>query len=130
MGTHFSDFKFHNIVFPQLGFGKNDFGVDYGRFNVTGKYSDLYKFRTSPLTNVEFTGPYGHSGSLEDLEEVIKGHFDPLSLYDTKNLDEIKRKDLFLRIQNTYGQPTPSYLDKVEIEKLIEFSKTLSFEKQ
>lgn len=34
-GPHFSDFKFYTVPFPQLGFGKNGFGVDYGRYNAT-----------------------------------------------------------------------------------------------
>ena len=45
-GPHFSDFDFHTILFPHAGFGKNGFGVDYGRFNVTFNAHDLHKFRT------------------------------------------------------------------------------------
>jgi len=56
-GPHFSDFKFYTIAFPQLGFGKNGFGIDYGRYNVTFDPKDLYKFRTPPLYNVEKTAP-------------------------------------------------------------------------
>src|SRR5207244_2802381 len=29
-GPYFSDFKFHVVAFPQLGFGANGFGIDYG----------------------------------------------------------------------------------------------------
>ena len=43
-GPLFSDLDFHSVIFPQTGFGKNGFGVDYGRFNVTNKVDDLYKF--------------------------------------------------------------------------------------
>ena len=81
-GTHLSDFKFHNIIFPQLGFGRNGFGVDYGRYNITFDPKDLYKFRTPPLTNVEKTAPYGHDGSVNTMEESIIAHFDPLRLFD------------------------------------------------
>ena len=56
-GPHFSDFKFHSIIFPQLGFGKNGFGVDYGRYNITFNPDDIYRFRTPPLFNVEKTKP-------------------------------------------------------------------------
>ena len=79
-GPYFSDLKFHVVPFPQLGFGKNGFGVDYGRFNVTFDPKDLYKFRTPPLFNVEKTAPYGHSGSVATIQEAIAAHFDPLRL--------------------------------------------------
>ena len=40
-GPYFSDFDFHSVPFPQLGFGANGFGVDYGRYNVTFNTNDL-----------------------------------------------------------------------------------------
>ena len=40
-GPYFSDLRFHAVPLPQLGFGKNGFGVDYGRFNVTFDPGDL-----------------------------------------------------------------------------------------
>jgi cytochrome c peroxidase len=73
-GAYLTDFGFHAIPMPQIGFGKNGFGVDYGRFNVTHDPKDLYKFRTPPLINVEKTAPYGHSGSVATLHEAIKFH--------------------------------------------------------
>lgn len=75
-GPYFSDFKFHVIPFPELGFGKNGFGVDYGHFNVTFDPRDMYAFRTPPLFNVAKTAPYGHSGSLETMQEAIVAHFE------------------------------------------------------
>ena len=39
---------------------------------------DPYKFRTTPLFNVEKTAPYGHSGSVATIEDAIAAHFDPL----------------------------------------------------
>ena len=67
-GAYFTDFQYHTIAFPQLGSGRNGFGIDYGRFNVTYNPADLYKFRTPPLFNVTNTPPYGHSGSVNSLE--------------------------------------------------------------
>ena len=69
-GPYFSDFKFHVVAFPHLGFGVNGFGVDYGRFNATFDPVDRYKFRTPPLYNVVKTGPYGHSGSVATVEDA------------------------------------------------------------
>lgn len=126
-GPHFTDFKFHNIVLPQLGFGKNGFGIDYGRFNVSRDYNDLYKFRTPPLANVSKTAPYGHSGSLKTLDSVIISHFDPLRYFDTQELDSVRRRELFVRIQSTMGQSTPTFLDDQEVNNLVDFLNTLSF---
>jgi len=65
-GATFSDEDFHDVAVPQIGPGE---GVlpnlldDFGRMNVTGNPADIYRFRTSPLRNVELTGPYGHDGA-------------------------------------------------------------------
>ena len=59
-GPYFSDLKFHAVPFPQIGFGKNGFGVDYGRFNVTFDPEDLYKFRTPPLIKAQLVNRMRH----------------------------------------------------------------------
>ena len=79
-GPYFSDFKFHVVAFPHLGFGVNGFGVDYGRFNATFDPVDRYKFRTPPLYNVVKTGPYGHSGSVATVEDAVIAHLTLLGL--------------------------------------------------
>lgn len=126
-GPHFSDFQYHNIIVPQAGFGKNGFGIDYGRFNVTHMPGDLYKFRTPPLANVTRTGPYSHSGSLVELSDVIIAHFDPLRLFDTMNLDPIRRRELFARIRSLESDPIPAFLTDEDVEALVSFLGTLSF---
>ena len=127
-GTLFSDLEFHSIPFPQVGFGKNGFGVDYGRFNVTYDPDDLYKFRTPPLINVEYTFPYSHSGSVYDLKEAISYHFDPLKNLDLKNISELERVEMYKRLkvsgQNINQIP---YLDDEELDQLVEFLKSLSY---
>jgi len=97
-GPHFSDFKFHAVPFPQLGQGRNGFGVDYGRFNITHDPSDLYRFRTPPLWDVANTGPYGHSGSVVSLEDAVRAHFDPLALVDLNEMDQLERHELYKRM--------------------------------
>ena len=129
-GTLFSDLDFHSIPFPQVGFGKNGFGVDYGRFNVTYDPDDLYKFRTPPLINVEFTKPYSHSGSVFELKEAIRYHFDPLKNLDLKNISDLERVEIYKKLkvsgQNINQIP---YLDEDELDQLVEFLKALSFKK-
>lgn len=126
-GPHFSDFNFYTVPFPQLGFGKNGFGMDYGRYNVTFNPKDLYKFRTAPLYNVEKTGPYGHSGSVRTMEEAIAAHYDPLSLLAIDKMTQFDRFELAKRL--TYSDSTirVNYLSSEEVSQVVSFLKTLSF---
>ena len=128
-GPLLSDLKFHVIAFPQAGFGKNGFGIDYGRYNVTDKPSDLYKFRTPPLIEVANTGPYGHSGSVKTIKGAIKAHFDPLSLIAVNKLKSKDRVELTHRLQRVNSGLLVPYLDEIELEDLENFLKTLSFQK-
>lgn len=127
-GPYFSDFSFHAVPFPQVGFGRNGFGVDYGRFNVTHNPKDLYKFRTPPLINVVRTSPYGHAGSVYGLEEAIRAHFDPLSLIDVGAMDDLERIEFYRRLlagASTLDQI--GYLSDQDVHNLISFLKALSF---
>ncbi len=85
-GDFFTDESFHVIAMPQIGEGKGDGPKgtdDFGRMRETGELSDQYAFRTPTLLNVEHTGPYGHAGAYETLNEVIKHHLQPaLSIGD------------------------------------------------
>ncbi len=87
-----SDHRFHAIAMPQIGPGKNDgwdrsywratgFAdrlEDQGRQRVTADPADRYAFRTPSLRNVELTGPWGHAGSYDSLEAVVRHHLEPL----------------------------------------------------
>lgn len=126
-GPHFSDFKFYTVPFPQLGFGKNGFGVDYGRYNATFNPKDLYKFRTAPLYNVEKTAPYGHSGSVATIQEAIVAHYDPLSLVQTDKLSQFDRYELSKRLTLSDSTTRVNYLTPEEVSQLTAFLKTLSF---
>ena len=46
--------------------------ADLGRYEVTEKTEDRWKFRTSSLRNIAKTGPYMHDGGLQSLVEVIE----------------------------------------------------------
>ncbi len=79
-GDLFTDMRFHNLLVPQLGPGKDNGpdGVDdFGRANVSFDHRDQYRFRTPSLRNVELTAPYFHSGAYSDLAAVIWHHADP-----------------------------------------------------
>jgi len=45
---------------------------DFGRERVTGDPADRYKFRTTPLRNVQATGPFGHAGEIVELEAFVR----------------------------------------------------------
>lgn len=73
-GATFSDDQFHDVAVAQFGPGEGD-GMggrdDFGRMRVTGLDADRYRFRTTPLRNVELTAPYGHDGAVVSLRDFI-----------------------------------------------------------
>ena len=127
-GPYFSDFNFHTVAFPQLGFGKKGFGIDYGRYNATFNPEDLYKFRTPSLNNVAITMPYGHSGSLADLEGAIYSHFDPLKFVDIKSLTPLQRHEYYKYLNRSDTFSVVNFLADDEVQALVLFLKTLTME--
>lgn len=91
-GPAFTDNEFHNVAIAQVGPGKGNGPSgrdDFGRFNVTGAALDRYAFRTTPLRNVELTGPYGHDGAFVRLRDFIDHYSqsaDKLVNYDPSQL--------------------------------------------
>lgn len=74
-GSTFSDEQFHNVAVAQIGpgVGNGPSGRDdFGRENVTKAARDRYRFRTTPLRNVELTGPWGHDGAILSLRDFIE----------------------------------------------------------
>jgi len=92
-GSTFSDEEFHDVAVAQIGPGEGD-GVsghdDFGRMRVTGNAADKYLFRTTPLRNVELTGPYGHDGAIVTLRAFVE-HYSQSDLklqnYDPTQLE-------------------------------------------
>jgi cytochrome c peroxidase len=84
-GQLFSDEQHHVVAFPQIGPGKGDgLGInggggddDFGRARETANDNDRYHFRTASLLNLKVTAPYGHSGSFESLEQVVRHYINP-----------------------------------------------------
>ncbi|MBT6275589.1 MAG: cytochrome-c peroxidase [Chromatiales bacterium] len=88
-GSFFTDEAFHVLAIPQIGRGKarteggfkrgtvRD-GTDKGRWEATRVSRFQFAFRTPTLLNINVTGPYGHSGAYETLEEVVRHHLDPV----------------------------------------------------
>ena len=75
-GDFFSDGDHHTIGFPNIGPGRGDGNNDdFGRAHETSRLEDRYRFRTPSLLNIEVTGPYGHAGAYDTLDEVVR-HYD------------------------------------------------------
>lgn len=126
-GPYFTDFQFHAVAFPQAGFGKNGFGVDEGRYNVTHNPFDRFLFRTPPLFNVTKTAPYSHSGSVARLEDAIVAHFDPLRWIDPKKMTLRERADLLERLGPASREPLPASLTDDEVRAIAAFLAMLEF---
>lgn len=77
-GDFFTDELMHNVATIQIGEGKgNGNSDDFGRERETGLIEDRYAFRTPTLLNVTATGPYGHAGAYETLEEIVAHYINP-----------------------------------------------------
>lgn len=93
-GPNLSNQRFFNTALAQFGPGTGD-GVggedDFGREKVTGLSTDRYKFRSTPLRNVELTGPYGHVGEYRELKDFMVHYREPVE--DLENYDVTEEVD-------------------------------------
>jgi cytochrome c peroxidase len=148
-GPTFTDNLFHNTGIPQAGI--NTPVTDNGRFdeipktlsndfNTASKYSDDQalgqvkiatlkqaddlkgRFRTGMLRQIEMTGPYMHTGSLQTLEDVVRfynwGGGDA-NFAGTKStamvpllLTDQEQADLVAFLHSLTGDPPPADLGK------------------
>jgi cytochrome c peroxidase len=77
-GPLLSDGQHHVVAFPHAGPGKGDTNDDdFGRERETGDAADRYSFRTPSLLNIGATGPYGHTGVYQSLEDVVRHYVNP-----------------------------------------------------
>ncbi len=138
-GRHLSDFDFKSVGTPQLGVVGTDSFSDKGRFEVTGKKIDQFKFRTPALRNLSLTAPYMHNGAFVNIEEVVE-HYSNVKTslanykipdiyqeqYNSKMLvddDKVRNK---LRVNLISIDPIRRGLNLTEVEKsdLVAFLKT------
>lgn len=126
-GPFLSDQKFHAIGVPQIGPGfggvGNDGREDFGREGVTQNQNDRYKFRTPPLRNVALTGPWGHDGAFNMLEDIVRHHLDAkksLNNYDISQCVLPSRLDLDALDFIATNNPNTRYAieQRIEIPKI------------
>lgn len=106
----FTDNKFHNIGLDSLFTG-----IGRGRYNITGKPSDMGLFKTPTLRNIELTPPYMHDGRYLTLDDVVE-HYNSKVKHST-TLDPIMTKPSKL-----FGLG----LTATEKQDLVAFLKTLT----
>lgn len=88
---------FTNDQFRNLGLFNGKDLNDSGRFVVTRKLSDLGKFKTPGLRNIEMTAPYMHNGMHKTLREVIDYYDEPDKfIKNSINRDTLLNKPLGL----------------------------------
>ncbi|HSQ28900.1 MAG TPA: cytochrome c peroxidase [Gemmatimonadaceae bacterium] len=135
-GVMLSDEQFHNVAIPQIGPGEGNGASthdDFGRMNVTGDPADLYRFRTSPLRNVELTGPYGHDGAFLSLRDFVAHYSESdqsLATYDPTQLEPALRTTLQPTASAILANRDP-LLDGVVltpdvVDKLMDYLQTLT----
>lgn len=75
---------------------------DSGRYQVTGKVNDLYRFKIPSLRNLRYTYPYMHDGRFRNLQQVIRHYSDeeknpiqlPVELKKKMALTAVEKTDL------------------------------------
>ncbi len=105
---------FSNSRFYNAGVGSGKPKADEGRKKVTGKDTDMGRFRVPPLREVAKTAPYFHDGSAKTLEEAVE--LMAVGGKDNPNLDNMMKS---VRTANLTKQ------DKAD---MVEFLKALSGE--
>jgi cytochrome c peroxidase len=108
-GELFTDHSFRNNGLPPI---KID---DQGRFAITKKENDRYKFKVPSLRNVGLTAPYMHDGRFVTLEQVLTHYTDNMKVSAT--LDDTFKQS---------GGKIGINLTAAEKQSIILFLKTLS----
>jgi cytochrome c peroxidase len=81
--------------------------ADLGRFNVTGRASDRYRFKVPSLRNVALTAPYFHDGGADTLEKAVT-IMARYQLGRRLTHDETRKIVLFLQTLNGVYEGAPS----------------------
>ena len=125
-GSTFSDDQFHDVAVAQIGPGEGNGASlrdDFGRMNVTGNPADKYLFRTTPLRNVELTGPYGHDGSVTSLRAFVEHYSESdlkLLAYDPSVLEPALRTTLLSNASAILAQRDPLLTGVVLTPSLVD----------
>lgn len=96
---HFGPDFTGNDKFRNIGLYNGKELNDKGRFNISGKYTDLGAFKISGLRNIAQTAPYMHNGMFKTLREVIDYYDEPDKIVPNSiNRDSLLNKPLNLTL--------------------------------
>ena len=119
-GPYFSNFQFYTIAFPQAGFGKNGFGVDYGRYNTTFNRKIFINLEHPAYITYENISLWTLRLSLF-LTEAVQAHFDPLLFFDEKIKTASERHEYLKYLKRNDSSEVVGKLNNNELEQLIAF---------
>jgi cytochrome c peroxidase len=135
-GPHLTDQAYHNIGIPQVGLGQEDEEpMDYGLGRQTNVPEERFQFRTPPLRNTVFTGPWMHDGAYTTLRAAVEHHVDcdgSLTSYDPRQLKPelqhtFRNQPIQLqRIRSTLDDPCGVSLEAIEVDALLAFLDALT----
>ena len=120
-GDALTDGGFHNVALAQFGPGHNQGRDDFGFENTSGNAADRYKFRSTPLRNVELTAPYGHAGQFVDLFDFVDHYSESdikLHEYDVSQLEPLLRGTVIDNVDEVLAHRDP-LLDGVVFPKSV-----------
>lgn len=122
-GSLFTDFDFHSLGVPQGEFGTHIHRQDIGRAGVTFRVEDRYKFRTPPLIKVASTPPYGHNGTFNTLDEIVRFHINPIPYFTEKGWTSDRELLTYGKLLSTRSKT----LGFIEISKDEELDRIISY---
>ena len=89
---------FSDYVFRSNGLSVNVQYKDSGRAHITHQSSDIYKYKTPSLRNVEKSGPYMHDGRYNTLQQCLDHYTNYIT--NLQNLDPLLQAGLPLSAQD------------------------------
>ena len=135
-GTFQTDHAFHIVATPlwrfDVDFIDGEFDLHSDRSELTGNEPDRYRRRTPSLRNVEWSPPYGHAGSFETLDQMLRAHLDPVDGLNAFVADRLKGETAPASIEETVqalverNELKKVALNDAEIGDLLAFLKSLS----
>lgn len=132
---NFTDSEFHNVAIPTRGFEQAAMfpenseicngiqpGIDPGRAEVSflqTSCSDVGRFKTPTLRNIELTAPYMHNGVFTSLEDVLRHYWNVGRGTTTPVVGTLDEKVQFVQLTDFGGHPD-------DFENLTAFLKSLT----
>jgi cytochrome c peroxidase len=132
----FSDFASHVVGVPQIApattnvtFDGPNGDEDFGLEQVTGREEDRYKFRTTPLRNLDVQPTFFHNGAFTSIKDAIRHHLDVFQSarnYDPKEAGVDKDLRRVGPIEPVLARLDPLLAERIDLTR-EEFLQLVSF---